>query len=58
MKKLLLIPVLLFTLISNSQTFTPNDVVLGSNLFQVEFSTDGRSMVWCEAIGGGKAKVW
>ena len=58
MTKLVLFPALLIGLNLISQTFVPNDTILGSNLFQVEFSTDGRSMVWCEAIGGGKAKVW
>ncbi|MEI6409630.1 MAG: T9SS type A sorting domain-containing protein [Bacteroidota bacterium] len=43
-----------------AQSFTPKDTVLANNVFQVEFSDDSRSMVWCEQIPltAGKAKVW
>jgi hypothetical protein len=42
------------------QTFVPKDTLLGTNVFQVEFSTDSRSMVWCEQIPAtaGRAKIW
>ena len=42
----------------NAQTFTPKDTIIGSNFFQVEFSDDMRSMVWCEQISINKAQVW
>ena len=32
--------------------FTPNDIVVGNNLMQVEFSDDSRSMTWIEPSGG------
>ncbi|WBA44121.1 hypothetical protein [Hymenobacter canadensis] len=38
--------------------FVPKDEIIGSNFLQVEFSDDSRSMVWIEAIGGGRAKVY
>ena len=43
---------------ANAQTFIPKDSVIANNVFQVEFSDDSRSMVWCENIGSGKAKIW
>ena len=33
-------------------TFTPNDIVVGNNFVQVEFSDDSRSMTWIEPSGG------
>jgi hypothetical protein len=43
-----------------AQNFTPNDILIANNVFQVEFSDDSRSMVWCEQIPlrAGRAKVW
>lgn len=32
-------------------TFTPNDIVVGNNFAQVEFSDDSRSMTWIEPSG-------
>jgi len=32
------------------QAFFPKDTLIATNVFQVEFSTDSRSMVWCEQI--------
>lgn len=43
---------------AHAQTFIPKDTIIANNVFQVEFSDDSRSMVWCENIGGGQAKVW
>lgn len=45
---------------TSAQSFIPKDTVLANNVFQVEFSDDSRSMVWCEQIPltAGKAKVW
>ena len=43
---------------TKAQTFIPNDTVIANNVFQVEFSDDSRSMVWCENLGVGQAKVW
>jgi hypothetical protein len=54
--------IVLFVFVQNiqAQSFMPKDTVLGSNFFQVEFSQDMRSMVWCEQIPlpGGRAKVF
>jgi len=58
MKALLLLHFILFSVNSFAQTFIPKDTILANNVFQVEFSDDGRSMVWCENLGGGQAKVW
>ncbi len=42
-----------------SVPFVANDVVIGSNFIQVEFSDDSRSMVWAEQTGtSGVAKVY
>lgn len=43
-----------------AQVFTPNDIVIGSNFFQVEFSDDSRYMTWCEQIPSlpGRANVF
>ena len=41
-----------------AQTFIPKDTVLANNVFQVEFSDDYRSMVWCENLGSNNARVW
>ncbi|MBC8110857.1 MAG: hypothetical protein H7Y04_07345 [Verrucomicrobia bacterium] len=43
-----------------STAFVPKDSIIGNNFFQVEFSTDSKSMVWCEQIpaSSGKAKIW
>lgn len=51
---------LIVSLIIRAQSFVPNDSIIAQNVFQVEFSDDSRSMVWCELIpfSGGKAKVW
>lgn len=49
---------IVFSFTTRAQTFIPKDTILANNVFQVEFSTDSRSMVWCENIGGGQAKVW
>lgn len=40
--------------------FTPKDSLIGANFFQVEFSTDSRSMVYCEQLlgSGGQALIW
>jgi hypothetical protein len=35
----------------NPTNFTPNDIVVGNNFVQVEFSDDGRSMTWAEQSG-------
>lgn len=45
---------------SLAQAFQPNDIVLGGNFFQVEFSDDSRYMTWCEQIVSlpGRAKVY
>lgn len=54
--------IVLFAFVQNihAQSFIPKDTVLGSNFFQVEFSPDMRSMVWCEQIPlpGGRSKVY
>lgn len=53
--------ILFFTVssyITKTQTFIPNDSILANNVFQVEFSDDSRSMVWCENLASGQAKVW
>ncbi len=54
--------IVLFVFVQNiqAQSFVPKDTVLGTNFFQVEFSPDMRSMVWCEQIPflGGRAKVF
>lgn len=54
--------IVLFAFVQNihAQSFVPKDTVLGSNFFQVEFSPDMRSMVWCEQIPlpGGRSKVY
>jgi hypothetical protein len=44
----------------STNVFTPKDSVIGSNFFQVEFSSDSKSMVWCEQIpaSGARAKIW
>ena len=46
--------------IQAQQAFTPKDTLIATNVFQVEFSTDSRSMVWCEQIplSAGRAKIW
>lgn len=59
MRKIL--PLLYFHLLVTygaAQSFIPKDTILAKNVFQVEFSPDGRSMVWCENLTGGLAKVW
>ena len=43
---------------AKAQTFIPKDSIIANNVFQVEFSDDSRSMVWCENLGAGQAKVW
>ncbi len=44
---------------TNPSNFVPNDIVIGNNFFQVEFSDDFRSMTWCEQTGvNGIAKVY
>lgn len=51
---------LLIAFVVRAQGFVPKDSIIAQNVFQVEFSADSRSMVWCELIpfSGGKAKVW
>jgi Secretion system C-terminal sorting domain len=44
--------------ICNAQVFIPRDSIIAANVFQVEFSDDSRSMVWCEGLGNNTAKVW
>jgi hypothetical protein len=61
MTKLYFILLLFFSHLSLfCQTFIPSDILVATNVFQVEFSIDSRSMVWCEQIplSGAKAKVW
>jgi hypothetical protein len=58
MKNLITVFAFLFVLKSQAQTFILNDTILANNVFQVEFSADSRSMVWCQNLGGGLAKVW
>lgn len=57
MKNIITVFAFLFVLKSQAQSFIPNDTILANNVFQVEFSDDSRSMVWCENLGGGQAKV-
>jgi hypothetical protein len=50
---------LVFSFKITAQTFVPSDIIIGNNFFQVEFSDDSKSMVWCEQIGTTPlAKVW
>ncbi|WP_353480871.1 T9SS type A sorting domain-containing protein [Haliscomenobacter sp.] len=61
MAKMYPILLLFFSSLSlSAQTFTPSDILIATNVFQVEFSADSRSMVWCEQIplSGARAKVW
>jgi hypothetical protein len=60
MKNLITVFAFLFVLKTQAQIFIPKDSIIANNVFQVEFSTDSRSMVWCEQIplSGGKAKIW
>ena len=53
-----LLAILLITNVAKAQLFTAKDSIIATNVFQVEFSDDYRSMVWCEALGNGKATVW
>jgi hypothetical protein len=41
-----------------AQNFVPNDSIVANNVFQVEFSDDSRSMVWCQGLGNNRAQVW
>lgn len=38
-------------------SFTPKDSIIGSNFFQVEFSSYSKSMVWCEQLSAKTAKI-
>ncbi len=58
-KAILFFTILSFLSAAKAQTFVPKDSIIGNNFFQVEFSEDSRSMVWCEQIPLTlKAKVW
>ncbi|MBC7935669.1 MAG: hypothetical protein H7Y86_10000 [Rhizobacter sp.] len=39
-------------------SFTPKDSIVDSNFFQVEFSSDSKSMVWCERPSAQTANIW
>ena len=53
-----LLALTVFSLTTKAQTFIPKDTILANNVFQVEFSDDMRSMVWCENLGSNNARVW